>query len=180
MKKSIILLAAAAFLSAGCEKITNSAAAEKKMAVAKEAAELATAKVAARLEGGASAAENPGAALAALTGLLCASPKLMEDIEGNMDLINALSGEGGDREEMKRQIQSFQRRYREALEKGLAARGSNYAEFCGLAGQMSPGSATQEQKQKFKALISEKCPLGDKILVEKTADGLMRYAAVRE
>ncbi len=189
MNKSIILLAAAAFLCAGCDKLPKSAAAQKKLAAAEEAAAKAQAKFASRVAaesaakgaaggavesaagGGVKAAGKPGDAGEALVAMLCSSPKLMENIESDMDLLEALSGEGGDREEVKRKSLAFRKRYRTAIEKKLSARGATYEEFFSYA----LGRAIPAQKHKFKTLIEEKCPRGDKALVEKTAGGLMYY-----
>ncbi len=171
MSKHMILLAAAAFFCAGCEQVKEKAAErEKKTAAAEEAAAKAQARFAARAEG--SAAGNPGKAGnagAALAALLCSSPKLMEDIEENMALLEALGGEGGDPGELKRELLASRGRYRAILEKELPARGATFAEFSSYARNQSP-----VQKQKFRTLVSEKCPRGDKELVEKTAGGLMR------
>ena len=175
MNKSIVLLAAAAFLCAGCENITDKAAARQKLVAAQETAAKAQVRLAAKLADRVAAvgktAGKSGDAGAALAVMLCSSPKLMEDIEGKMDLLEALSGDGGDRDELKRQLIGFRKRYGPMLEKELPARGATYAEFS----QFARGQAIAEQKQKFKALVGEKCPLGDKALVEKTAGGLMYY-----
>ncbi|MCX5786540.1 MAG: hypothetical protein NTX59_12720 [Elusimicrobia bacterium] len=174
MNKSIILLAAAVFLCAGCEKFADTMAARQKLSAAQEAAAKAQAKFEAKLDArvvAVKAAGKSGNAGSALAAMLCSSPKLMEDIEGNMDLLEALSGEGGDRDELKRQFIKFRKRYRTVLEKELPARGATYEEFY----QFALGQATAEQKQEFKTLVSEKCPRGDRALVEKTAGGLMHY-----
>lgn len=174
MNKNIILLAAAAFLFTGCERVKEKAAEQKqKVTIAEEAAAKAQAKFAARAafkdEANAVSAGQSGAALAAL---LCSSPKLMDDIQENMDLLEALGGDGGDRSEQKRQFLASRNHFRAIVEKELPARGATFAEFASYArGQNA------EQKQKFKALISEKCRRGDKELVEKTAGGLLRYFA---
>jgi hypothetical protein len=174
MNKNIVLLAAAAFLCAGCDQVKEKVAEhKKKVVVAEEAAAKAQAKFAARAafkaEGPAGKAGNAGAAVAVL---LCSSPKLMEDIEGSMGLLEALGGEGGDPAEQKRQFLASRGHYRSILEKELPARGASYEEFAVYSQNLSA-----EQKQKFTALVSEKCPRGDKELVEKTAGGLMRYFA---
>ena len=171
MNKHIVLLAAAAFLCAGCDQVKERVAEhKKKVTVAEEAAAKAQARFTARASmkpGG--KAGNAGAALA---GLLCSSPALMDDIEGNMALLEALGGEGGDPAELKRQFQESRGHYRAILERELPARGATYEEFSVYAEDRSA-----EQKQKFKALVSEKCPRGEKELVEKTFNGLMRYFA---
>lgn len=193
MNKSIILLAVSAFLCAGCDKLPKSAAAQKKLAEAEDTAAKAQAKFAAKLAakrevevaakvaaGGApqsaagvavKAAGNPGNAGAALVGMLCSSPKLMENIESDIDLLEALSGEGGDRNEVKQKSAAFRKRYRKTLEKKLAARGATFEEFSSYA----LDQAAPEQKQRLKALVGEKCPRSDKALVERTANGLMHY-----
>lgn len=173
MNRSIILLAVAAFLCAGCDKLPKSAAARKKLAADQEVASQAQAKLAARIAAGGmdQAAGNPGNAGAALVGMLCSSAKLMENVESDLDLLEAFSGEGGDRDELKRQVLEFRNRYRPIMEKGLSARGATFGEFSSYA----LGQAAAEQKQKFKALVAGKCPRGDKDLVEKTAGGLMYY-----
>ena len=193
MNKSIILFAAAAFLCAGCDKLPKSEAAQKKQAAAEDAAAKAQAKFAARLAakgetrsatvaaagseavaaagGEVIAAGDPGNAGAALVGMLCSSPKLMGNIESDLDLLEALSGEGGDPDEVKRKFLEFRERYRTAVEKKLSARGATYEEFLSYA----LGQAAAPQKQKLKTLVEEKCPRGDKVLVEKTAGGLMYY-----
>ena len=187
MNKSIILLAAAVFLCSGCEKLSNKIAINKgapdqKTADAQAAAAKAADKVAARIAAGAAAkaADNSkttgtGQAGEALVAILCSSPKLMEGIESNMDLLEALSGEGGDPGEVKRQLLELQKHYRTIMETALPAHGATTAEFSRYAMKMMPSQATAEQKQKFKALITEKCPRGNKALVEKTAGGLMRF-----
>lgn len=173
MNKYIILLAAAAFLCAGCDKLPKSEAAQKKLAAAEEAAAQAQAKLAARVAAGSGAktAGKPGSAGAGLVDMLCASPKLMESIDSDMYLLEAVSGEGGDREEIKRQFLEFRNRYRPVVEKELSARGATYEEFTSFA----LGQAAPEQNKAFKALIGEKCPRGDKALLEKTAGGLVHY-----
>jgi hypothetical protein len=172
MNKNIILLAAAAFLCTGCEKVSEKIAEhKKKITVAEETAAQAQARFQARAAGKATGAPvKAGKAGAALAGLLCSSPKLMEDIEGSMDLLGALGGEGGDRAELKRQFLAARDRYRPILEKELPARGASYEEFASYAMGQSA-----EEKKLFKAVVSEKCPRGDKDQVERTAGGLMRY-----
>ncbi len=173
MNKKIILLVIAAFFSTGCKQIAERVEEKKKkVLIADEAAAKAQIKLTARLsekgaEGKSGSAGNSGAALAAL---LCSSPKLMEDIEESTALLEALGGEGGDSAELKRQFLASRSSYRAILERELPARGATYAEFSVYA--LDRGT---EQKQKFKALISEKCPRGDKEQVERTAGGLMRY-----
>lgn len=172
MNKHIILLAAAVFLCTGCKQVTERVAEhKKKVAVAEEAAAKAQARFAARASAKAEGiAVNSGKVGAALAVLLCSSPKLMEDIEGDMALLEALGGEGGDPGEIKRQFLASRGQYRVIIERELPARGATYEEFSVYAMDRSA-----EQKQKFKALVWEKCPRGDKELVEKTAGGLMRY-----
>lgn len=171
MNRSIILLAAAALFLSGCEKLAaERAAAREKHAEAEAVAAKAQARLAARLTAK-SSGERSDAAGVALVGMLCSSPKLMDDIEGRMDLIEALSGEGGDRDEQKRQAAEFRKRYRATLEKGLISRGSTYQDFSRYAG----GQGSAEQKQKFIVLVAEQCPRGDRALVEKTAGGLIYY-----
>jgi hypothetical protein len=171
MNKSIILLAAAAFLLAGCNKFAD----KKKVTEAQEAAAKAQAKFAARAAMK-TAADRAGKAGEALIGLLCSTPKLMEAVEGDLDLLDALSGEGGDRAEQKQQAAEFRKRYRPTLEKGLASRGSS----CEELSRYAAGQASAEHKQKFSALVAQKCPRGDKALVEKTAEGLMHYYASQQ
>ena len=175
MKKKLVLLAAAAFLCTGC-KLVNEKVAEhkKKVSAAEEAATAAQVRLAARVaangEGNSGADGKVGNSGAALAVLLCSSPKLMEDIEGSMALLEALGGEGGDPGELKRQFLSSRDHYRAILERELPARGATFSEFAAYA---AGGGA--EQKQKFRALVSKKCPRGDKELVEKTAGGLIHY-----
>lgn len=177
MNKNIVLIAAAAFLFAGCDKIKllDTDAARKKRTAAQEEAEKAQARFAAKLAAGAVHEEaGPGNAATALAGLLCSSPGLMDDIEGDIDLISALSGEGGDPGEVKRQVSQFRRRYRRVIEKELPARGATFEEFSGYAA----GWSNAEQKKKFAAIVAEKCPRGDKARIENTAAGLLsRFAA---
>ena len=166
---TLLLFLAAAFFCGGCEQVKEKVAEhKKKVTVAEEAAAMAQAKFAARAA--VRPAGGPGKAGAALASLLCSSPRLMEDIEGNMDLLEALSGEGGDKSELKRQFLESRAHYRSILEKELPARGATFEEFSSYA--MDQGA---DQKQKFKALAAEKCPRGDKDLVEKTAGGIMYY-----
>jgi uncharacterized protein YceK len=184
MNRYIILFAAVSLLCSGCEKITDKAAADQKVAAAQEAAAKATAKVTTKLAARAAAKAAVSAtdaearqAAEALVGLLCSSPKLMEDIESDMNLLEALSGEGADRREAGRQFLESQKRYRAMLEKALPARGSTYKGFSKYAMGMLPGQVTADRKLKFKALIDEKCPRGNRALVEQTAGGLMSYCA---
>lgn len=168
-KQHIVLLAAAAFLCAGCDQVKERVAEhKKKVTVAEEAAAKAQARFRARAA--MKAGGKAGSAGAALAGLLCSSPKLAEDIEGSLALLEALGGEGGDPAELKRQFLESRGHYRAILERELPARGATYEEFSVYAVDRG-----EEQKQKFKALVSEKCPRGDKELVERTAAGLLRY-----
>lgn len=174
MNKNTILLAAVTLILSGCDQGgENSAGQNKKIAIAEEAAAKAQARFAARsvvkMEGSAVISGNSGAALAAL---LCSSPQLMDDIQENIDLFEALGGEGGYHSEQKRQFLASRKHFRAIIEKKLPARGATFAEFSSYAVGQSA-----EQKLKFKALVSEKCPRGDQELVEKTADGLLRYFA---
>ena len=184
MNRYIILLAAAAFLCSGCDKLADTVGSGKKAAAAQEAADKAAARVAAMSaartaakEAGGSTAVQARQEAAALVGMLCSSPKLMEDIENNMYLLEALSGEGGDRGEVRRQFQEQQRRYRAMMTKALPARGADYGNFSRYAAEMLPGRVTEGRKREFRALISEKCARGNRDLVEKTANGLMYYCA---
>lgn len=172
MNKNIILLAAAAFLFTGCDQVKERAAErQKKAAAAEEAAAQAQARFAARAavkaEDKAAGSGKSGAALAAL---LCSSPKLMDDIQENIDLLEALGGEGGDRGEQKRQFLASRKHFRPIIEKELPARGATFAAFSSYSNAQS-----EEEKQKFKALVPGICPRGDKELIEKTAAGLLRY-----
>lgn len=175
MKKTIILLFSAAFLFSGCDQVKEKVAErKKKVTAAEEAAAQAQARFAARAEERAAgkASGKAGNAGAALAALLCTSPKLMEDIEGSMGLLDALGGEGGDPAEQKRQFLASRDHYRAILERELPARGASFAEFAVYAAEDSAA-----QKQNFHALVSGKCPRGDKDLVERTAGGLVHYFA---
>ena len=182
MNKSIFLLAAAALLCSGCDKFSDKEISQKKTKAAEEAAVKAGAKYAARLAAAPvtesavpSVTGEAGQAGEAMIGLLCASPSLMEDLEGDMDLIKALSGEGSDPADVKHQFLELQKRYRGIMQKALPARGASYQEFTRFATAMLSGPANLEEKLKFKALITQKCPRGNKPLVEKTAGALMQF-----
>ena len=200
MNRYIILLAAAALLSAGCDKISDKVSSirkseisqkmssDQKLATAQEAAAKARAKLAAKIAARVAARAsgrtaggpvNSEALRAAgeLVGMLCSSPKFMDDVESNLDLLEALSGEGGDRNEVKRQFRESQKRYCGMLAKTLPSRGATYAGFTQYAMNMLPNQATADQRLKFKTLIKEKCPRGDQARLEKTAGGLMSYCA---
>ena len=172
MKKSIMLLAAVMLL-AGCDKIMKSEDAKKKAAEAVVASEKAQAKLAARLTAKPEKAADTGKAAGALVSLLCSSPKLMEDIESSTVLLEALSGEGGDRNELNQQLQDSRKRYRPVIERNLPARGASFEDFMGLVAVRE----APDQQQKLKALAAARCPRGDKDQVEKAAGGLLRCFA---
>jgi len=191
MNKNIILLVAAALLCTGCEKLAElagKAGTERKVAAAEAAAAKATARFAAAKEAAAraevrkkaTAAGLPATAeaqkgAAGLIGLLCSSPKLLEEIESDKDLLDALSGEGGDKQEVRRQFLRMQKRYRARVEKAMLASGATYSDFTQYAAEILPGKATATQKKEFRARIAEKCPRRNPERIEKMADGLLYY-----
>ncbi len=170
MNKRNMLIAASLLALAGCGKFGDKAAAEKKKAEAQEAVTKAQAKLETRL---AYKPENsnPNAAGGALVSLLCSSPKLVEDIANERDLLDALSGAGGDGEEAKQQFINSRNRYRPVLERKLPARGASFEDFRRYAA----GREDAEQKRKLKALIAKVCPRGDEAALEKAAGDLTYY-----
>ena len=188
MNKNIILLTAAALLCAGCEKLTDRAGAARKVAAAEQAAAKATAKFTAAKEAAARAAAKTAAKAAglpstaearqggaALLGLLCASPKLQEEIESDIYLLEALSGEGGDKQEVRRQFQQSQKRYRALVEGSMPRYGATYNGFSQYAIEMLPGKTTEKQKLEFRKRIAEICPRSDPGRIEKLAGSIMYY-----
>jgi hypothetical protein len=167
-----MLLAAAVLFLGGCDKFISTASSRQKKAAAESVSSLAQAKFAARLAQK-SVGDKAGRVGDTLAALLCSSPKLVEQIEGDKDLLDALSGEGGDNEELKRQFADSRGRYRAMLERQLPARGIAFTDFAAYsAGRENPG-----QKAAFKAVLVKKCPGGDQALLEKSADDLMYYFA---
>lgn len=177
MNKILLTLTAAALLS-GCEKLAGNTPEQK--AAAREAAALAEAKVASKLAalktGGPAAGAAAGKAGEALVSLLCASPGLMEDVENNLYLLEALSGEGGGAEEVRRHVLDARAQYSAVLRKSLPERGASYEEFLAYAGRTLPGLAAPEGKLAFKTFVKEKCP-GRAALAETAAAGMIRYCA---
>lgn len=182
MKRSLILAAAAAFLLAGCEKVLDKEGYAKKMDAAQEAAKAAQARVeamkTAKATGAVSTAEE-GKAARALLALLCASPALVEEVENDAYLVEALSGAGSDKTEARRQFLELQEKYRGILRKNLPRAGSTYEEFARYAVNAMPGRASAAQKKELLGIVSEKCPKGDPLRLQEAANGLMFYAAAQ-
>ncbi len=182
MKKSLLMAAAAAFMLAGCEKILDSEGYAKKMAAAEEAAKAAQARVdamqTAKATGSVSTAEG-GKAARALVLLLCSSPALVEEVENDAYLVEALSGPGSDKNEARRQFLELQEKYRGILRKNLPRAGSSYEDFALYAAGAMPGKASAAQKREFLGILSEKCPKGDPLRLQAAAGGLMFYAAAQ-
>lgn len=180
MKKHLILLAVSAFLLTGCEKILDKEGYAKKMGAAEEAAAAAQAKVAAmtaaKALGTSSSAEDRKAA-GAMALILCSSPNLVEELEGDASMLEALSGEGIDKNEAARQFLEFQKKYRAAMQRALPKAGSTYEDFSRYAAKARPGSASDAQKKEFIGILSEKCPRGDMASLEKAAGTLLLYSA---
>ncbi len=170
MNKRNMLIAAAVLALAGCGKFGDKAAAEKKQAEAQEAVTKAQAKLETRLAYKPETS-NPGAAGGALVSLLCSSPRLVEDIANERDLLDALSGAGGDGEEAKQQFINSRNRYRTVLERKLPPRGASFEDFKRYAA----GRDDAEQRRRMKALITRICPRGDEAALEKAAGDLMYY-----
>lgn len=173
MKANILIMAAAALMCAGCERIIDKEAAREEKAAAEEAAELARA----RFENRGKTVSGPGGDPAtgkALTALLCSSPGLVEEIEGNMYLLEALSGPGNDPRELRRQRLELRMRYRTFLNKALPAHGSSYEEFAAYSRAMGTGEPSPEAGRALGALIKAECPGRDKDRIAKAAFGLMK------
>ncbi|HNT97558.1 MAG TPA: hypothetical protein PKK31_04740 [Elusimicrobiales bacterium] len=174
MKKNLILIAAAAFLCAGCEQIIDKEAAKKKRADAEEAAAKASARFANRGKT-VSTPEGVRAGGEPLVAILCASPRFVQDIEENLDLLEALSGPGSDPAEVNRQFLEIRERYRAHMKNVLPKRGSSYEEFSAYAKAMKPPNLAPEARKTLGALITEKCPKRNRARIERAAAGLMNY-----
>lgn len=181
MKRPLILLAAV-FLLGGCEKLLDREGYAKKMEAAEEAAKAAQARVEAMKTAKATGSSSPAGerkAAEALVALLCASPGLVEEIENDVYLVEALSGAGSDKAEARRQFLELKEKYRAILRKNLPRAGSSYEDFAGYAAKAMPGRASDTMRKEFTGILAGKCPRGDMARLEKAAGGLMFYTAAQ-
>jgi len=169
MKRTAMILAAA-LICAGCGKFESKEETARKEAAAEEVSSKAQAKLAARLAEK-DAVDRSGQVAEALAALLCSSPKTVEGIQNDSDLLDALSGAGGDREEMRKQFNDARNRYRAVLERQLPPRGAEFADFTRFAADRE----TPDARRRMKSAMSQKCPKGDQDALLKAADDLMSY-----
>lgn len=160
-------------MCAGCERIINTESAQKERAAAEEAAALARERFENRGKT-VSDSEETRKTGKALVALLCASPGLVEDIEGNLYLLEALSGPGNDPAAARNQFLELRTRYRSFLRETLPKHGSSYGEFAAYSAAMGAGKPSPEGRRALGALISGQCPERDKAKIEKAAFGLMK------
>ncbi|MDT8285500.1 MAG: hypothetical protein RQ748_00185 [Elusimicrobiales bacterium] len=177
MKIRFILIAATALMCAGCEQIVDKEAARKKIAAAEEAAALARERFENR---GTTDSEGSLKTGKALTELLCSSRDLVEDIENNMYLLEALSGPGNDPGAAQLQRAELRARYRAFLEQALPSHGSSYEEFAAYTKATGTGNPSPESKRALGTLIRGQCPERDKTRIENAAYGLMKLCEGRK
>jgi hypothetical protein len=169
--KSLILPVVAALLCA-CGKSQEQVAVEKAAAQAEQAAAQEAARaVAAPTE------EEKRAAAKALFETLCASPALMEEVEMSMDLLEALSGEGADKNEARNHFIRSQNRYRAMMEMEIPARGSSYKAFSYYAAEMMPSYASAERKRAMREIAAAVCKGRSLRQAERAAGGVLFYCA---
>ncbi len=172
MRKNIFILVSGAALLAGCGKSQEQVAVEKAAAVAEQAAAEEVAKAAA-----APTEADKKAAAKALFEMLCSSPALMDEVETSMDLFEALSGEGADRNEARNHFIRSQSRYRAMMEMEMPARGSSYKALSYYAADMMPGYISPERSRAMRETAAAACKGRSLRQAERAAGGVLFYCA---
>ncbi|KAF0124327.1 MAG: hypothetical protein FD189_2470 [Elusimicrobia bacterium] len=172
MFKNILILMTGAALLGGCGKSQEQVAVEKAAASAERAAAEEVAKAAA----GPTEADKKAAAKALLE-TLCSSTALMEEVEMSMDLFEALSGEGADKNEARNHFIRSQSRYRAMMEMELSARGASYKAFSYYAADMMPGYVSPERRRAMREIAAAACKGRSLRQVERTAGAVLFYCA---
>lgn len=172
MRKNILILIAGAALLGACGKSQEQVAVEKAAAMAEQAAAEEVAKAAA-----APTEEDKKAAGKALFEALCSSPALMEEVEMSLDLFEALSGEGADKNEARNHFIRSQSRYRAMMEMEMPSRGSSYKALSYYAVDMMPGYINPERKRAMRELAAAVCKGRSLRQAERAAGGVLFYCA---
>lgn len=166
----------AALLLAGCGKSQKELAAEA-AAAAKAQAEAAAAAEAARKAAGPTEQEKRRAA-EVFVGLVCGSPRLIDDAETNLDLLEAFSGEGADRAEAEIQLKKLRSYYTALLRRELPARGASYEALEKFAPGVLPPQQDAEGTKFYRTLILTGCRGLDPEHAERVLGGILSNGAV--
>lgn len=173
LKRVGVMVACAALLSA-CGKSQEQLAVEQAAAKAEQAAAAAAAKEAAPPTG-----EEKMAAARAMAEALCSSPGLMDEIETSLDVFEAYSGEGADKNEARNHFIRYQNRYRAMMEGEMPARGSSYKALAHYAAEMMPGRGSEQGTRALRELLRQACRGRDLAQAERAAGGLLFYCAAK-
>jgi len=170
MRKALLLLLCCLPL-AGCGKGKAELAAEQAAAAEAQAAAEAAAKKAA----GPTEEERKQAA-ATFVALVCSQPRLLEEAETSLDLLEAFSGEGADQAEARNHFQKSQAYYSELLRQELPARGgASYEALLQYGAGVLPRQPMPGRPEEFRRFIKLNCPNVDPAQAEKVTLGILAY-----
>lgn len=171
MRKCLALLLLCALPLAGCGKSKETLAAEQAAAAADQAA----AAEAARKAAGPTDEERKQAA-ATFIALVCSNPRLLEEAETSLDLLEAFSGEGADQTEARNHFLKSQAYYSELLRQELPARGgASYEALLQYGAGVLPGQTMPGRVAEFRRFIKLNCPGTDAAQAEKVTLGILAY-----
>lgn len=166
----------AALLLAGCGKSQKELAAEA-AAADKAQAEAAAAAEAAKKAAGPTDQEKRRAA-EVFVGLVCGSPRLLDDAETNLDLTEAFAGEGADAAEAENQARKNRAYYTALLQRELPARGASYEALEKFAPGVLPPHQDAEGTKFYRTMILTGCRGLDPDHAERVLGGILAYGAV--
>ncbi|MDD2804019.1 MAG: hypothetical protein PHV33_00560 [Elusimicrobiales bacterium] len=171
MRKFPALLLLCALPLAGCGKGKAELAAEQAAAAEAQAAAQDAAKKAA----GPTDVERKQAA-ATFIALVCSQPRLLEEAETSLDLLEAFSGEGADQAEARNHFSKAQAYYSGLLQQELPARGgASYEALLQYGAGVLPRQAMPGRPEEFRRLIKLNCPGVDAAQAEKVTIGILAY-----
>lgn len=167
------MFAIGALLLAGCGPSADEIAAKK---AAEEEAARAAAEAARKAAG--PTEEEQRAAFRAFAAMVCGSPRLMDEAETSLDLLDAFSGEGADKAEASKQRLRAQSYFRAKVELDLSNAGQSYealmryANRTVLAPQPDPGQAKEARQ-----ITLASCPNAEDTGAERILKGVLRFCA---